>query len=532
MNNKFFFLALFSVLLMLISCGERHSKDIDIAYELSGAKPDSSLAILNGLNRSQLSKSEKARYALVYIIAQNKSGLDVDNDSLLRTAYTYYYSRTDDSLYAKSMYYTGKYYLLNDSSELAMDCLQKSVNAAEKQGDKYTQCLALEKLSLVIRATNPQNAIDVAREAERIYSTLPSPELKNVVYSKLNVSEALLLAGNMKQSEIKCREAIKLALASRDSQTISDAYQDLAPIISEKGDLNKGLLYSKKSYEFGKKTDVSRLLLAAAYLDVDSLGQVNKLLDSVKTTSPSKLYKAYYMRFISAIKSKNYNKAIQYADSSSHYIERMYEEELTAKEKYYTSLVKAQHDNGINEERAKLMSWLIIATVIIATFIVLFVLYSYRQYKIKARLKLQSEQKEREAEKKLANEELKHRDIQLTTMRNYILKKINIVQKIEELKGNKDTNVLLSPEDWEEISMFVNSVEDGFGTRLKKKYPALTDEDLRFFMLLRLGMSAKAMGMIYGISEKSIRQKLFVCKSKFGLDSEKGISLRSFIETF
>lgn len=80
--------------------------------------------------------------------------------------------------------------------------------------------------------------------------------------------------------------------------------------------------------------------------------------------------------------------------------------------------------------------------------------------------------------------------------------------------------------------MFVNSVEGGFATRLKKKFPELTEEDLKFFMLLRLGMSSKAMGMIYGISEKSIRQKRFVYKSKVGLDSRQGISLRYFIEAF
>ena len=54
--------------------------------------------------------------------AQGKSGLDVDNDSLLRTAYTYYSAKPNDSLYAKCQYYMGKYYMLNDSSEKALPC--------------------------------------------------------------------------------------------------------------------------------------------------------------------------------------------------------------------------------------------------------------------------------------------------------------------------------------------------------------------------------------------------------------------------
>lgn len=533
MNNCFFILLLSATAFLLIGCKERRSKAIDIAYKLTTTAPDSALKVLNSVKQSRLCDAEIARFSLVYTIAQDKKGTDVDKDSLLMAAYTYYNKKADDSLYARCEYYMGKYFMLNDSTEQAIDCLQKSADAAEKQGDKHTQCLALEKLSKVTSHSNPKKAVALARKAERVCSSIPQKAYVNLIYSKLNVSEALLMADSIQPAEAKCKEALNMALASKNLSTISDIYQDISSILSEKGDFKKALWYSRKSYEFDKNANESKLLnLAWAYLDVDSFKQVNKLLDNLKTTSSSKLYTSFYIRHISAIKSHDNDKAIQYADSSYHYIEKMYSDELSAKEKYYTSLVKAKHDNGINKGRAQLMTWLIIVIVITATVIVLFVLYSYRQYKIKAILKLQSEHREREVEKKLAVEELKHREIQLSTMRNYILKKVSIVQKIEELKGNKNKKILLSSKDWEEIQMFVNSVEGGFATRLKKKFPELTEEDLKFFMLLRLGMSSKAMGMIYGISEKSIRQKRFVYKSKVGLDSRQGISLRYFIEAF
>ena len=169
MNNKrLIFLLAFTVLL-LAGCKERLNKAVDVAYQLSATKPDSALAILDGVNQEKLGEAEEARFALVYTIAQDKSGLDVDNDSLLRTAYTYYNNREEDSLYAKCEYYMGKYYMLNDSTELAMDCLQKSIDASEKQGDKHTQCLALEKYSRVLRQTDPQKAVEIARLAEDTY---------------------------------------------------------------------------------------------------------------------------------------------------------------------------------------------------------------------------------------------------------------------------------------------------------------------------------------------------------------------------
>ena len=60
--------------------------------------------------------AEKAYYALTYYLAQNKSGLDVANDSLIRVAYNYYAKLPEDSLYARCMYYMGVYYSLSDSA--------------------------------------------------------------------------------------------------------------------------------------------------------------------------------------------------------------------------------------------------------------------------------------------------------------------------------------------------------------------------------------------------------------------------------
>lgn len=90
-----------------------------------------------------LSDLDMAMYSLAYTMAQDKTGIDIDNDSLIRTAYTYYYNRPEDSLYAKSQYYMGKYYALNDSSEKALQCFRKSIVMAKRKHDYDTQCLSL-----------------------------------------------------------------------------------------------------------------------------------------------------------------------------------------------------------------------------------------------------------------------------------------------------------------------------------------------------------------------------------------------------
>ena len=533
MNNKIIIILSVLTAFLVTGCKETHNKAIDIAYQLTATAPDSALSVLNGVDQAKLGKAEMARYALVYTIAQDKSGLDVDNDSLLRTAYTYYNNREQDSLYAKCEYYMGKYYMLNDSTELAEDCLQKAADVSEKNGDRYTQCMALEKYSRVLRQTNPRKAVEVARHAETTYSSTPEASKSNIVYTKLNVSMCLLFADSVNEAEKKCKEAMSVAYEVKDSGILSDVYQDMASVLAEKKNYKESLWYSYQSCKLDNADQSSKMLnLAWSYLNADSIKQCNALLNTIQTENLSELYTAYYIRHLAAIKEHDYSKAVSLADSAYHYIEEMYGKELNDKEKYYKSLVAAQYEKGISEGRANLLTWLVSLIVFSAIAVIAFILYAYRQYKLRAERKIQSEQEKLAMEKKMHEEEMRHKDIQLSTMRSYLLKKINIAQRIEKIRGNKKNIVVLTEEDWEEIKMFVDNVEGNFISRLKKRFPKLSDEDIKFMILIRLKMSSKAMGLIYNISEKSIRQKLFVYKSKVGLEGKNSPSLRSYIESF
>ena len=76
-----------TMLAILGSCHQSHKKELDLAYVLAESNPDSALSFLNHINQNKLSEEDMAKYALIYYMAQDKSGLDVDNDSLIRIAY-------------------------------------------------------------------------------------------------------------------------------------------------------------------------------------------------------------------------------------------------------------------------------------------------------------------------------------------------------------------------------------------------------------------------------------------------------------
>lgn len=132
---------------------------------------------------------------------------------------------------------------------------------------------------------------------------------------------------------------------------------------------------------------------------------------------------------------------------------------------------------------------------------------------------------------KLHKEELAHKEVQLSAIRNYLLKKIEIVEKLNSIREKDIKHFVLSEEDWAELEVFLEGVEDCFVTRLKKLHPNLTQSDIRLMMLLRLKLSQKALALIYCISEKAIKQKLFLYKERVGIQN-RPISLRKYIERF
>lgn len=196
--------------------------------------------------------------------------------------------------------------------------------------------------------------------------------------------------------------------------------------------------------------------------------------------------------------------------------------------------------------RAEMQRWVFLLSLLLLISLLIFIWYAYLANKKRTFLKVQQEKElaatklvhEQDMHKqeimmadKLHKEELAHKEVQLSVMRNYLLKKIEIVEKLHSIREKEVKHFVLSEEDWAELEVFLEGIEDCFVTRLKKLHPNLTQSDIRLMMLLRLKLSQKALASIYCISEKAIKQKLFLYKERVGIQN-RPISLRKYIERF
>lgn len=60
------------------------------------------------------------------------------------------------------------------------------------------------------------------------------------------------------------------------------------------------------------------------------------------------------------------------------------------------------------------------------------------------------------------------------------------MEKIESMRNETEKHILISEDDWNEIEVFLDSVENLFVSRLRAQFSGLTKKDLRLMMLLRL----------------------------------------------
>lgn len=526
----------FIVAPIFVSCYQSHKKKLDLAYALVESRPDSALALMKHIDQKGLSKEEMAKYALTYYIAQDKSGLDVDNDSLIRIAYDWYESHQEDSLYVLCLNYMGTFYLLVDSMEQAKSCLEKAYFISDSLHEMNVKRLVLDKLIEVEEQLEPYKALRYAKDLVKMYDSMANVTIYNKVAARLRLGENFFYVDSLQHALEEERKAYRMAMKAGDSNLLSYVRQNLASTFEEMGEKDSCLYYARLAYDLNAANRFSCLLtFASAYISVDSLNQAFSLLKQAMPKTAEDRYSVFYFQSQAAMKAQDFKSAKSFSDSAYHYLEDMYRTALQGKAAYDTSFLKKESERAKMQGKAEMQQWVFCLIVLLCFIVVIFILYVYKSYKHQIKLRMEHEREvllqKQQMQEKIHQEELSHKEIQLSVMRNYLQKKIDVVEKLNSIVPNENKHIVLSESDWDELEVFLNSVENLFVKRLKQKHPNLSKSVLRLMMLLRLKLSQKALASIYCISEKAIKQKLFLYKDKVGIKNEQ-FSLRTYIENF
>lgn len=536
MKCLFKFSYLYSLLsLISLACCTRpvDTKKVQQAYSLLNSDPDSSLVLLSQCERNTFSSSDRAYYNLVYYMAQDKSGLDVASDSLLRYSYDYYSLHTDDTLYAKCSYYMGKYYSLVDSAKKSRDCYMSAIGASERVGDFYTQYLSTEKLSRLLSISNPDEALVLAHKAYRLLCQYDSTRIYNKVYLLINIGNCYDNLQMGDSSVYFMKKALNIALASKDDELIGDTYHSISSSLLGTHQVDSALFYAQKAWKTVRKKEFSLYsLLASCYLAVDSITKAKEVLTKATLTNANNKnkYSTYKKLARIGFLQNGDTETQSYVDSSLVYLLKLY---LSSEQENTEYMM----DNFILNEREELQKdrqrYYYLAILSLIIILILLVLLSY--YYIGSSRKRISYEREKSALEHLLHESenekakliIESRERQIRYYKGYIMSKIDFSKELDDLKNQK-TARCLTASDWLDIEAVLNEIVPGFMESLKEKHPDLKEKDIQFCMLLKLGFNNNDLLRFYERGLQAIKQRLLNLKPVLGIEG-KDFSTRDYI---
>ena len=502
-------------------------------------RPDSALSLLQTLNRSRFTEAEAAHFALVYTLSQDKSGVDVSNDSLIRLAYNHYRTLPTDSLYSRCMYYMGKYYLLTDSAHAAAHCLHEAERAAAASCDTAVQCMALEKLSTLSHWYAPHQSLQYIDKALSLYAAYSQATFTNRIYLQLAKGENLVYNG-------RCKEALRLAehllpsvLQQGDSALVSNVYQDLSVFSLVDSNKVQARDYAQLSYRYAPVRNEHKLLaLANSYFELGEDAACLRILDTLQTKKMSVVYNVFKLRHYIAVRQNSHNLVMNYADSAYTYLEKMYANTMLEKDRHYAESLRKGTALAQAQAQSSQQFYIIVVLIILVVSVVFVAIMVYNNKKKQQKLALENTQTKLQYEANLLKEsqrmeaekhelELKHKDVQLDMMRQFLIRKIELFNKLSP-SDKSSANFLLEEMEWQEIEAFLENAENHFVSKLHTRFPQLDVSDYRFMMLLRLDLPSKSLARILGVNEGTIRHRSYILKQRLEI-TDKSVSLRQYL---
>jgi DNA-binding CsgD family transcriptional regulator len=98
----------------------------------------------------------------------------------------------------------------------------------------------------------------------------------------------------------------------------------------------------------------------------------------------------------------------------------------------------------------------------------------------------------------------------------------NVKRIITKINNQVDQN-LSTDDHWEQFEIHFNQIHDNFLEKLKKEYPELTQNNLRFCAYLRMNLSSKEIALLMNISPDAVLKSKYRLKIKLHLSNEQDL---------
>lgn len=525
---------LLSVVAMIFTagCGGSPADRLDTASRLVNERPDSAYTILREIYYDDFdSDSLKAKYILTKALADIRVGRSLITDTLLEDASAYYISAGDTAKWVIASQLMSGYDFMRGDAESALHRLDAMVTRIKNPGLLWDTYIHLLEVS--INSGNYACAFNYADWLSR-HTDVAEQKLKFAAAK----AGARYMQGEHQKAMAVYDSVIATGIAKRVSPDVSrEFYTEYAEVLDGAGHPREAIALMDSLYgEGGPLDDVEevcrKVSMAQFHADAGDIATAMEFLDSINHDGTQSVFEVY--AYIGMLKS-----ALEFRQKGRFPAELMKEVTKNMHRNYrfaqfdrqtaMESVIELNNDNyELKLQRQRL--WLLICgislLVVVSVVGVYFILSRRKQRIIEAEERAETLEQMLEATRKA--EAGDDRSSDNNKLKAALLRQLGIFkifagtptpQSREALRkistvGNDGVSIE-SLVDWTDFYSMIDSLYDGFHSKLINNYPGLfNDKEQQIIVLLKAGFSTKEIGVLTEQSSATIYTRKSVIRKK------------------
>jgi tetratricopeptide (TPR) repeat protein len=545
MKKSLIGLLIFLLAMGLFSCS--HPKDkkdamLEHVDSIMEEHPDSALTILMHYTMKDFpSVDSRAKYALLLTQADDKNYIDKTNDSIIRIAVQYYDSTREIEYQTRAHYYLGRIHQnMDDQITTAKEFFTALQLIKKTHNNKFIYLIKLN-IGYLLWANSLYD------ESDSIYQLVEHYDIKKHNYKELAIV-------SMKRGDICIEKANPNYVDAEKyllrAYSLTKKYGNIyitRGVVSSLSSLYEDSHNPRKAIAFARY-GLSLLSDTSSYYGYNqTLGNAFSQMgqyDSANIYLKKSLYcnnqytkkSAYECLARIARKQGKIKEALQYEERYAAY------KDSTSALEHPTEVTAVIKDMLHKQDKEQYESTLSHYTILIVTATLLLLLtagafvFNHRRKKRKIEAlnkQLQEEEKkqqqinncmgellqEHQNKEKQWEEKLAERTMQMEKSKSLkeLMQGMPASSRVEECCLHPDTAPKLTEEEWNALTEEVNSVLPDFTTNLSAKYPHLTDSDICFCCLLRMGYTYPQIDNILKISHQAVYQRRKFILQRMGI---------------
>ena len=358
----------------------------------------------------------------------------------------------------------------------------------------------------------------------------PSPNLKYGIKIYNTLGLCYREQGNLKPAAQSFIETISLSKEAQENVWIGIASGNLGSVYYKLKQYNDAIPLCQTDYRLSYQSKefqsaaTTLCLLADIYMKKNNLDSAKYFLTEasslVSRVNDPANYRTYYSKKADYSKiTKDFGNACKYLDSTNFYSTSLVKRDfanIKAKAEQKSAVDKYLADLQLLESK-KQIQVLTRNGIIIGMALMLIIAALI--------LKKQKMKRANEHDKLLNATEQLNFYVESVKEKNSLinqfedqLQNINLQHSNEEYIAQLQNYTILTEDDWNEFRRLFEKVHVNFFVKLKQRYPALTQSEVRLMSLIKLNLARKEMADMLGISPDSVKKTRQRIKKRINLD--------------